>query len=87
MPSSPPKPKEDRLKETLEILRKLEEFGIVRTEPGFQEIQRRMSAWVATGEPDDFTAEFPRHGRRAECVLPRRADRVATLALKVLRTR
>jgi hypothetical protein len=87
MPAHPPKPKEDRLKETMEILRKLEEIGIARTEPGFQEIQRRMGVWVATGEPDDFKTEFHRHGRRAECVLPRRADRVATLALKVLHTR
>ena len=86
MPAQP-KPKEDRLKESMEILRKLEELGVARTEPGFQEVQRHMSAWVATGEADSFKAEFYRHGRRAECVLPARADRVATLALKVLNTR
>jgi hypothetical protein len=78
------KPKEERVRETITILKKLQEVGIADTDPGYVDIKARMSEWVKTGEASAATVEFPRHGRRGELVLPRRADRAATLSLKVV---
>jgi hypothetical protein len=77
-----PKSKEERLKETITILKKLQEVGIAETEPGYTESKRLMSKWIHDGEAATHYVEFPRYGRRAELVLPSRADRAASLLLK-----
>lgn len=86
MPHSSPatKSKEERLKETITILKKLQEVGFAETEPGYQEIKRLMSKWVHDGEAASYKVEFPRYGRRADLVLPARADRAATINLKTI---
>ena len=81
MPPAPEKPKEDRLRETITILRKLNEVGIADTEPGYQEVKTRMSQWVKDGIASSAKIEFARYGRRGELILPRRADRAASLNL------
>lgn len=78
------KPKEERLKETITLLKKLQEVGIPKTDPGYAEIQAKMTAWVNMGPQDSFTIDFVRVARRAEVVLPRRADRAASINLKVV---
>jgi hypothetical protein len=86
MPAEPPatKPKEDRVRETITILNKLKEVGIADTEPGYQEVKRLMSKWIHDGEAASYKVEFHRFGRRAELVLPARADRTVSLALKAI---
>lgn len=79
------KSKEDRLKETITILKKLQEVGIPDTEPGYAEAKRLMSEWVREGAAATHIVEFPRYGRRAELVLPARADRAASMNLKAPR--
>jgi hypothetical protein len=76
------KAKEERLKETITILKKLQEVGIADTDPGYTESKRLMSKWIHDGEAATHRVEFPRHGRTAELVLPWRADRAASLHLK-----
>lgn len=82
---APDKTKEDRVKETVTILRKLQEVGIADTDPGYKQVKELMTAWVATGEASSHTVDFYRAGRRGELTLPRRADRAAGLALKALK--
>ena len=82
MPPHPEKPKEDRLKETVTILKKLQEVGIADTDPGYLEVKGKMSEWVKSGEAGSYRIDFHRHGRRGELVLPRRADSAASLNLK-----
>ncbi len=77
-----PKPKEDRLKETLEILKKLKDLGLNDREPGFVLTKQKFSEWVSTGEAWSGTIDYPMLQRKAEIVLPARADRVASLLLK-----
>jgi hypothetical protein len=83
---SPDKPKEERLKETIQLLKRLQEAGIHHTDPGYTEIKRLLSEWVRA-EPVPAVArhmiEFPRYGRQAFLVLPKRADRAAEITLKV----
>jgi hypothetical protein len=79
-----PKPKADRLREGMEILRKLQEVGVAQVDPGFQEVKAAVSAWVNTGEPAQHRIILPRLERVAELMFPRRAMNVATCVLKVL---
>lgn len=72
------------MKETITLLKKLQEVGIPTIDSGYKEIQARMTAWVNTGEPETFSIAFARVDRRAEVVLPRRADRAASISLKAL---
>jgi hypothetical protein len=82
MPAPAEKPKEDRLRETLTILQKLREIGIPDSDPGYLNVKALMSQWVKDGLASATKVEFPRFGRRGELVLPRRADRAASLNLK-----
>jgi hypothetical protein len=81
----PEKPKEERVGESITILKKLREIGIHEAEPGFLQTKELMSAWVSTGLGGDYTIEFPRFGRKADLVLPSRAGRVASLNLRAPR--
>jgi hypothetical protein len=85
MPVLPQKPKEERVKETIALLRQLQDIGILETDPGYLEIKERLTTWVKTGDSATFEVDFVRTNRRAEVVLPRRADRAASINLKVRR--
>jgi hypothetical protein len=41
MPVLPQKPKEERVKETIALLRQLQDIGILETDPGYLEIKDR----------------------------------------------
>lgn len=77
-----PKPKEDRVKESIEILKKLRDLGLNDREPGYVLTKQKFSEWVANGEAWDGTIEYPMLQRKAEIILPARADRIASLLLK-----
>ena len=72
------KTREDRVRETVEILTKLRQLGITPTEPGFIETKRRMDAWITTGESAAAKYLFPQYGRRCELILPRKRVQPAT---------
>lgn len=82
MPTPEPKTKEARLTETLTIINKMKELGLSDKEPGYILTKQRLSEWVKTGEAWTGTIEFPYLQRKAELVLPARADRVASMLLK-----
>jgi hypothetical protein len=77
-----PKPKEDRVKESIEILKKLRDLGLSEKEPGYVLTKQKFSEWVANGEAWSGTIEYPMLQRKAEIILPARADRIASLLLK-----
>ncbi len=78
------KPKADRLREGMEILRKLQEFGVGKADPGFLEVQAAIGTWVATGVAAEHKILLSRQERVAHLVLPRRAMNAATCVLKVV---
>ena len=78
------KEKADRLKETITILKGLEGMGIYKTDTGYMEIKRLMTQWVEDGLRLSAVVEFARHNRRGELELPLRADRAATLNMRVV---
>ncbi len=77
----PLKSKIDRVKESVTILRKLQDLGIVNTDPGYLEVHQHLKQWIDGGDAWDGRVDFPRFGRRAELVLPVRPDRVANMTI------
>ena len=59
------KPKEERLKEGLNILKQLMDAGVSNKAEPFIELQKRISEWVNTGKSWDGRIEFPEYGRYA----------------------
>jgi hypothetical protein len=78
------KSKADRLKETIRLLKELQRVGFHETDPGYMEIKRIMTQWVNDGEKVSAVVCFIRHGRDAHVELPKRADKAASINLKVV---
>jgi len=77
----PLKSKQDRVKESITILKKLKELGIPNNEPGYYQTKRQLDEWIAGGDQWDGRIDFPRFQRRAELVLPVRPDRVVEMTI------
>ncbi len=78
------KPKEERLKETLRLLKGLKANGLTEGDGSYRAIKDLMTAWVENGEAVDTTIDLFRQNRIAHISLPKGADRPATIALKVI---
>jgi predicted RNA-binding protein (virulence factor B family) len=77
------KNKEDRLKETMNLLQQLQENGVKKTSLSFLDLQKKMGAWVQTGISADYVVPFPEYGREAIVSLPRYDNKAATIAFNV----
>lgn len=77
------KPKEDRLREGVHLLKQLQSGGVSETAPGYMDLKERITEWVATGERWEGRITFPSYGRYADVVLPKKASQTATIAFKV----
>ena len=82
MPKSE-KSKEDRLKETMNLLTQLQTGGVRKNTHSFLDLKQKMSVWVETGEPADYTVPFPEYGREAIVSLPRYDNKAATIKFNV----
>ena len=74
---------EDRVREGIALLKKIQEVGIDKSDDGFKELQSKISDWVKTGDPWAGKIKFPLYNRVAEVLLPRKSSAVASLVLKV----
>ena len=79
------KTKVERVKETVRLLKELQLVGFHEVETGYKEIKRLMTQWVNDGESLSAVVPFPRHGREADVSLPKRADRAASINLRVVK--
>jgi hypothetical protein len=85
MSSVPDKPKGDRVKETIRLLKALQTNGVSDREGSYRAIKGLLTHWVETGEAVDTKIDLFRQNRIAHISLPKSADRPATIALKVIR--
>ena len=76
------KPKEERLKESLEIFRSLKSLGIPFDAPEVQELKTHVDAYVRDGICWSGSVSFLAYGRIAEVSLPRRADKQIEVTLR-----
>lgn len=77
------KTKEERVKEGIELLRKLQEIGVSQYTVGWKEVQDAISTWVREGIAWQGKIPFPTKGRVAEIVLPMRSGRVANMWFRI----
>jgi len=77
------KPKEDRVKEVISILKQLREGGVSDHTLGFIELKQRVSEWVAGDGSWEGTISFSEYGRIAEVDLPKYTNRAASLNFKI----
>ncbi len=76
------KPIQERVKESMEILRKIQELGIAATDPGYKELSSRMNEWIKGTEAWKGHVDFHRWNRRAQVLLPTKPGTVAKCVLQ-----
>lgn len=79
--SSNLKPKAERLKETITLLKKLPEVGVPRESYAYSQVQDLMTAWVNDGPAKTERIDFETHW--GTLILPIANGRVSSLDLKV----
>lgn len=70
---------EEKLKESMTLLTKLQEAGVATTDPGYKELSKRMSEWVKGTDPWNGTIDFYRYNRRANVNLPQKKRYIAKI--------
>lgn len=79
------KPKEDRVKEVVDILHSISTLGIPLDSPEVAELRGHFNAYINDGLCWSGSVSFQRFGRIAEVNLPRRADKLIEVKLRVPR--
>ena len=67
---NPLKPQSERLKETVSLLKKLKELGVLTNDAGYMEIKRRLDEWVQGGDKWSGIIEFSRLDQKVELDIP-----------------
>jgi hypothetical protein len=62
--------KQERVKESVQILKKLQELGVPPTDPGYTNTKAVLDTWIFDGKECKAEVEFPRAGRIAHIFLP-----------------
>jgi hypothetical protein len=77
------KPKEDRLKEGISLLKQLKDAGIQDYSLGFIELKTKITEWVSGEDSWEGTISFSDYGRVAEVELPKYTNRAAGINFKI----
>ena len=77
------KPVADRVKEVVEILKKISGLGIPIESDEVQELKSRFDAYIKEGECWSGQISFANYGRVACVVLPKSARKTIEVTLKV----
>lgn len=73
----PVKPTSERVKESMEILKKIQELGIADSDPGYKALSAHFSDWIRGGEAFVGNVDFIRWNRRAKVLLPTKPGAIA----------
>jgi hypothetical protein len=77
------KPKEDRVKEGIYLLKQLKDNGVKDYSLGFIELKTKISDWVSSESGWEGTVSFSEYGRIAEVDLPKYTNRSAGINFKI----
>ena len=83
--TSTEKPVGDRIKEISEILNSFRALGIPLDSPEVQELKGHFNAYVREGLCWNGSISFERFGRIVDVNLPRRADKLIEVTLRIPR--
>lgn len=79
------KSKEDRVRESITILKKLKEIGIDDRIPSYNTVKFLLDGWIRDGtETIETKIHFPTFGRVADIILPKKKTATASLTLRVV---
>lgn len=83
MPKGEAKPKDERVKETITILKKMMELGISKMDPSFIDLKQKMTNWVETGNAWNGKIQFKHYNRVAIINLPESGRFAATIEFNI----
>lgn len=72
----------DRVKEVVNVLRQLHEYGVTGETSGYADLKARMDSYIKTGDPWVGKIPMPDIKKTAHLLLPRRARDAIQLSLK-----
>ncbi len=72
-----------RIKESVDLVKKLQGLGITDAEPGLIELREKLNEWIRGGPAWSGKVEFARYGRYVDIILPTREGVAMTAALKI----
>ena len=78
------KPMNDRLKETINLLKQILGLGISDTDPTYLEIKKYLNDWIKSEDKQikEYSFEFVRYGRKGTLTLPWKANKSCEFLLK-----
>jgi hypothetical protein len=78
------KSKEERLKETIHLLKQILDLGITQSEPAYVEIKNYLNDWIKSDDKHvkEHIIEFVRYGRKATLTLPWKSGKSCEFFLK-----
>lgn len=71
------KPTDERLRESMTILSRIQELGIANTDPSYKELSAKFNEWIKGGDAWQGTIDFHRWNRRAHVLLPTKIGTIA----------
>jgi hypothetical protein len=77
------KPKEDRVKEGISILKQLRDGGVKEHSLGFLDLKDKVTEWINGQDSWEGTIDFREYGRVAEVDLPKYTNRAAGINFKL----
>ena len=81
------KPQADRIKETMEILKSINILGIPLNSPEVNELKGHFNNYVKDGTCWAGSISFERFGRIVDVNLPKRADKLVEVTLRLPRVK
>ena len=83
----PLKPQNERIKETVAVLKKLKELGVLSNDSGYIEIKQRLDEWIQGGDKWTGIVQFSRFDQKAELEIPTKLGRELMVKLLAPRVR
>lgn len=78
------KPKDERVKEAINLLKQLRDIGLHQTDIGYTDLKKEIDLWIHQGKSWTGTILFPRLVRKGYFILPIRPGAVASCQLKAV---
>jgi hypothetical protein len=78
---------QDRMTETIRLLKQVLDLGIAETDPGYQDLKNHLSEWVKSEDKHvkEHVIEFYRYGRKGNLTLPWKSGKSCEFLLKAPR--
>ena len=77
------KPKLDRVKEGISLLKQLRDNGVQENSLGFEDLKEKIKEWVSSEGSWEGSIEFREYGRIADVELPKYNNKAAGVNFRV----